>query len=253
MPPRYASTCPGFAARIRVDQRVELAGVADGRLARGTARPEARLSARRDRLGEDRAREARPRLDQLRELGRVDRVRVDAGAGELVHHHVRGDAGLVVRGETGVEPVASARDKRVARRRSRAPARAGGCASPAAPAPRRAPLDELRGRLDRHEVGLGEVAVVVRLLLRAPRREPSVAASKSYVCWTTSPPDSQTRDLPRDSASIPRRDEVERVHVLQLGARAVARLARLRTDTLASTRSVPFSISASEIPSSTIV
>ena len=34
------------------------------------------------------------------------------------------------------------------------------------------PLDELRRRLDRHEVGLREVAVVVRLLLRAVHGQP---------------------------------------------------------------------------------
>ena len=33
------------------------------------------------------------------------------------------------------------------------------------------PLDELGGRLERHEVRLGEVAVVVRLLLRATRSQ----------------------------------------------------------------------------------
>ena len=35
-------------------------------------------------------------------------------------------------------------------------------------------VDERRRRLDRDEIGLGEVAVVVRLLLRTPRREPVV-------------------------------------------------------------------------------
>ncbi len=47
-----------------------------------------------------------------------------------------------------------------------------------------------------------------------------VPASKSYVCWRTSSPDSHTRDLTLDLGFDPARDEVERVHVLDLGSRA---------------------------------
>ena len=81
-------------------------------------------------------------------------------------------------------------------------------------------VDELGRRLDRHEIGLGEVAVVVRLLLRAPRRERPgrrVEVVGLLLDLASRLPDA---DLPLDLGLDPARDEVERVHVLDLRARA---------------------------------
>ncbi len=81
-------------------------------------------------------------------------------------------------------------------------------------------LDELRRGLDGHEVGLGEVAVVVRLLLRAPRRErprPGVEVVGLLLHLVAGLPDP---DLPLDLGLDPARDEVEGVHVLDLRPRA---------------------------------
>ena len=82
------------------------------------------------------------------------------------------------------------------------------------------PLHELALGLDRHEVGLGEVPVVVRLLLRAARRQrPARRVEVVRLLLDLSPalPDA---DLPLDLGLDPARDEVERVHVLDLRARA---------------------------------
>ena len=81
-------------------------------------------------------------------------------------------------------------------------------------------LDELGGRLDGYEIGLGEVPVVVRLLLRAPCRERPrrrVEVVGLLLDLAAQLPDG---DLPLDLGLDPARDEVERVHVLDLGARA---------------------------------
>ena len=82
------------------------------------------------------------------------------------------------------------------------------------------PLDELGRRLDRHEVGLGEVAVVVRLLLRPPggeRARRRVEVVRVLLDRAAGLPDV---DLALDLGLDPARDEVEGVHVLDLGSRA---------------------------------
>ena len=81
------------------------------------------------------------------------------------------------------------------------------------------PLDHLGGRLDRHEVGLGEVAVVVRLLLRAPRRQrPGRHVEVVRVLLDLAarlPHADLAGDLRLDATG----DVRERVHVLDLAAR----------------------------------
>ena len=81
-------------------------------------------------------------------------------------------------------------------------------------------FDELGRRLDRDEIGLGEVAVVVRLLLgpsggELPRCGVEVVGLLPHLVSRL--PDT---DLPLDLGLDPARDEVERVHVLDLGPRA---------------------------------
>ena len=80
-----------------------------------------------------------------------------------------------------------------------------------------------------------------------------VATSKSYVCCSTAPPDSHTSTWRATSASIPRPMWLnEFMFLISVRVRSSS-LPAGRTETFASTRSVPFSISASEIPSATIV
>ncbi len=88
-------------------------------------------------------------------------------------------------------------------------------------------LDELGRRLDRHEVGLGEVAVVVGLLLRAVHGE-AVGVGVVVVRRL----DERLPRLVRGDLLAERRldraaDERERVHVLDLPARPVALLPAL--------------------------
>ena len=81
------------------------------------------------------------------------------------------------------------------------------------------PLDHLGRRLDRHEVGLGEIAVVVRLLLRAARRQ-RPGRHVEVICvlldLAARLPDA---DLAGHLGLDPTRDVRERVHVLDLAAR----------------------------------
>src|SRR5215211_8830047 len=89
------------------------------------------------------------------------------------------------------------------------------------------PLDEPGRRRNRHEIGLGEVAVVLRLLLRPPGSEDvrsGVVVVGLLDDLTTGLPDAY---LALDLGLDPARDEVERVHVLDLAARAVPRLPHL--------------------------
>ena len=72
------------------------------------------------------------------------------------------------------------------------------------------PLDELRRRLDRHEVGLGEVAVVVGLLLRAVHREPvGVGVVVVRRLLELLPAPRAPRPAARNAASIAAADERE--------------------------------------------
>ena len=130
------------------------------------------------------------------------------------------------------------------------PIRAPG-SSPISP---RSALDEVVRRMDGDEVGLREVAVVLRLFLGAHRRRLLVARVEMERLLVDGAARLVDLDLPRDLALDPLRREVERVHVLQLGARAqLVRSPAGRTETLTSKRIDPFSSSASESPSSTTV
>ena len=87
-------------------------------------------------------------------------------------------------------------------------------------------LDQLGGRLDRDEVGLGEVAVVVGLLLRAPRRERAAAGVEIVRLLDDLSAGLVDGGLPCDLGVDPLGDEAERVHVLQLAAGAQLRRPR---------------------------
>ena len=169
MPPRYASTCSGFAARIASTTGSSDARVGDRLLVEIRLRVEAGVADVRDRLVERLARDAPRAPDELRELRGIHRPRVDACADELVRDDVGGRDRLGARGDRRlperveapgheherplvVEPLGDPTDPR---RGQLGQLRA-------------QPLDELRRRLDGDEVGLREVPVVVRLLLRPP-------------------------------------------------------------------------------------
>ena len=76
-----------------------------------------------------------------------------------------------------------------------------------------------RGRMDRDEIGLREVPVVLRLLLRAQRRRVLVAGVEVEGLLVDRAAGLVDPDLARDLALDPLRGEVERVHVLQLRPR----------------------------------
>ncbi len=82
------------------------------------------------------------------------------------------------------------------------------------------PLDELGGRLDRDQIRLREVAVVVRLLLLAVRRQRTGRGVEVVRLLLDRAAGLPHADLARDLRLDPARDEVERVHVLELRARA---------------------------------
>ncbi len=81
------------------------------------------------------------------------------------------------------------------------------------------PLDQLGRGLDRHEVGLGEVAVVVRLLLRPARRQRPRRDVEVVGVLLDLAARLPHRDLPRDLRVDAAGDVAERVHVLDLAAR----------------------------------
>ena len=109
------------------------------------------------------------------------------------------------------------------------------------------------GRVHGHEVGLGEVAVVLRLLLGPHRRRLLVRRVEVERLLLDGAAGLVDADLARDLALDPLRGEAERVHVLQLGARPQLVAPAGRTETLTSKRIDPFSSSASDSPSSTTV
>src|SRR5262249_36424014 len=82
------------------------------------------------------------------------------------------------------------------------------------------PVDESGLRLDRNEIGLGEVAVVLRLLLRAVRRQRvGVGLVVVRLLLDLAAPVVERRLLAdRRLYSAP--DESKRIHVLQLPTRA---------------------------------
>ena len=82
------------------------------------------------------------------------------------------------------------------------------------------PLHELTIRLERHEIRLRQVAVVLRLLLRAERRSRLVGGVEVHRLLHDLPARLVDLDLALDLALDPLRREAERVHVLELGAGA---------------------------------
>ena len=117
---------------------------------------------------------------------------------------------------------------------------------------RRDLLQPRRVRFDRDEVGLGEVAVVERLLL-GPERDSHPALLVPVARLLDD--DSAGRDdlgLAFDLVLDRPTERPERVEVLHLAACAELRLRRLRlTDTLASMRIEPSSIRPSDAPDAT--
>src|SRR5579862_3863730 len=74
--------------------------------------------------------------------------------------------------------------------------------------------------MHRYQIGLGEVAVVLRLLLGADRRRVLVRGVEMERLLLDDVPGLVHADLARDLPLDPLGGEVERVHVLQLGTRA---------------------------------
>ena len=175
----------------------------------------------RERLVERRTRDLASRGDELRELGSRHRLGCDPGGDELVRKHVRRFLRVGARVDNRcpepVEPAGHEHVRVVERERvgDAADPRAGQLADLAAQ-----PLDEVVRRVHGDEVGLREVAVVLRLFLGAHRRRLLVARVEVERLLVDRAAGLVDLDLPRDLALDPLRREVERVHVLQLRARA---------------------------------
>ena len=102
-------------------------------------------------------------------------------------------------------------------------------------------------RRQRHEVGLGEVAVIVRLLLRPQRAQRPGRRVVVQRLLLHRPAAVQQLDLALDLGRHALGQELERVHVLEFGLGAqLGRSPAGRTETLASQRSEPFSMSQSD-------
>ena len=183
---RYSSTASRVRGEHRVDDRAELARVAhlrEAALLDDVARPLVlghrlgehvfRLAARdravgdeADELGEHLRREHRGREAALVDVARAPPGGPSWRRPSAVPRLQRGDRPLGVVGETGhVDEHARVVVLDAPRPRSSRARRAAGSSGIDA----RTCGAHLVGRRDRHEVGLGEVAVVVRLFLRAAR------------------------------------------------------------------------------------
>ena len=182
---------------------------------------ESRIGQLRDRLVERTAWDALARLHELRQLVGGHGSRVETGTDDGVGDDVRRLDGARARCDGLVpEPVESTCDEHgrpleVQRRldASNPSRRRLGHLRPNG-------VHELRGGLDGNEVGLGEVAVVVGLLLRASRGErprPGVEVVRLLQHPVARLPHA---DLTLDLGLDPARDEVEGVHVLDLRPRA---------------------------------
>ena len=106
-------------------------------------------------------------------------------------------------------------------------------------------LDPRRVGRQRHEVGLGEVAVVVGVLLRAERVGAAVVLVPVARLLADDLPVAEQHDLPARLVLDRTAERAHRVEVLDLATSAEGSPGR-RTDTLASTRIEPSSILASE-------
>src|SRR3954453_16438228 len=159
-------------------------------------------------------------LDRLRERRRISRILIQRC--ELVHEHVRD--GASVAGSAGEEVVAAGRDEALGEREADL------VLQPLDPRPRRLrqlaaqAFDQLGVRLEGHQVGLREVAVVLRLFLRAERRRVLVARVEVQRLLVHGAAGLVDLDLPPDLPLDPLRREVEGVHVLELRAGAEALL-----------------------------
>ena len=160
-----------------------------------------------------------------------------------------------VAGDTLVERVASARRRGPPRGRSRPRPRGDGSARRGARAARRA-ADRSSPAAARPGRGRARGSSGSR---PPPPSSAAVSAGRSADRSGASParprrPPRRRAICRRSSASIPSGDEAERVHVLELGLRAEARLALAPAPRRSRrTGAMPFSISASEMPSSTTV
>src|SRR5581483_6979512 len=206
-----------------VDQRRELRRLRDGDLLEQVVD---RLRADEPHsLLEGSAGDPAAGAEELRELSGVDRAGVAAGRREGVHDDVRSVGGVGPGGDGAfVEAGAAGRHepdgRLVVERGLETPdPRAGRFGQL-----RAQPVDQRTLRDDGHEVGLGKVAVVLRLFLRPVRRE-RVALGVVVVCLLDDLAAALVdRDLLADRGLDPTPDERERVHVLQLPARSEARL-----------------------------
>ena len=162
---------------------------------------------------------ARPH--QLRELGRVHRRCVDAGRDELVRQHVgrlfRVGAGS---DDVGPELVETAGHEHVGVVEREGVGEAGDPGSRELADLAAQALDQVIRRVNGDEIGLGEVTVVLRLFLRTHRRRVFVAGIEVQCLLIDRAALFVDADLARDLALDSLRSEAERVHVLQLGARA---------------------------------
>ena len=197
---------------------------------------------------------------ELRERGEPGRLQLVGAVAREVVLDVDQDAGRVATGADGGDGqvVEAAVDRRPPRPRRRRRVPAAAATRPAALGGqhrhRRAhPAQPLGVGRERHEVGLGEVAVVVGLFL-GPQRvgAPVVLVPVAGLLARRVSPASSSVDLARRLVLDGPPERAHRVEVLDLAARAEARRCRRgRTDTLASTRIEPSSILASQTPVAT--
>src|SRR5262249_39015535 len=204
-----------------VDDRVERRNVADGLLPEVGLGREAVVAEVRERVVECLAPDLRPRGDELRELGGVHAIGIDAGCDERIGEHVR----RLLRVDAFVddrrpEPVEAAGDENVCvveRERARNPPDARQGQIPDLDAH---PHDELGRRMQGHEVGLRKVAVVLRLFLRAQRRRVLMRRVEVERLLLDRAAGLVHGDLALNLLEDALGGEVERVHVLELGAPA---------------------------------
>ena len=213
LPARNSSTDSRLAAMTAVDDRFERAGVGDllqpSRLDDGVGAPRCRTRTRstsrrtlpchlvRDRAVGDAAQQAGESRG-CTGASAMSRGAVDGG-GHLAHHPVGGQlarCSLAGRGDHGLE-IARHRLRLRQHRRvvfgqavvARRSARASRPAAPASPASHA--LDPVRRDHQRRQVGVGEVAVVLRVFLAAHRARLAACRGRTgAVACTTLPPSS---------------------------------------------------------------
>ena len=224
MPPRYAVTWAGFASRTLAITGSSSAVSETASCARYCAASKPGSPTRASASSSTGAREPVARLDEQGELSRIDGVAVCAR--EPVRDQVRSGQRLGAGGSgrlpEPIEPAGHEHER---------PLEVELALEPADPHRRQLrqlraqALDELRGRLDRNEIRLGEVAVVVGLLLRPARGQGRGGGVEVVGLLDHLASGLVDRDLARHLGVDPLRDEAERVHVLDLAARPKLRRA----------------------------